>query len=392
MGAQRAAGMNVMNGEHRESPETDGATGGQGAWSHLAAGVVDTGRCTGCGGCVIACPWGVLSIDRSSWVPRLGAAARVDHDRKRCVHEERGCTLCARACPRLGDWESEGDRAALGRVRDADDPLGVWRSMWLVSATDPEMAAAGQDGGLATALLVYALEHGVIDAALVSYADQGLRPRPGVARTREEVLAAAGSRYTYSPNPLAFAEAARLGAARLGLVGVGCQTSVPAVAAARGANRLAHRFTLVVGLLCSRTFTDGLFTGLLEPRLGIRRDQVVRMNIKGKLQVWGMGGTDRPPDWEVPLRDCDPFDRPGCRYCPDFSAGHADLSLGGIGRHAARTFAIVRSERAERLLAQMERDGWVTRLPAEEVDPAAVALIRRMAARQRGRWPTDAVG
>jgi coenzyme F420 hydrogenase subunit beta len=103
--------------------------------------------------------------------------------------------------------------------------------------------------------------------------------------------------------------------------------------------------------------------------------------------VWTAGERGRPPGWELPLRDCDPFDRPGCRFCPDFVAGHADLSLGGIGRHAARTFTIVRSERAERLLADMERGGWITRLPAEEDDPAAVALIRRMASRQRGRWP-----
>jgi len=376
-----------MRDEHPESAGTTGDTRWPAAWSHLDAEVVGPGRCTGCGGCVIACPWGVLSLDGSSWRPRLADGARAVGDGGRCLHEERGCTLCARACPRWGDWECEGDRAALGAPREVGDPLGVCRGMWLVAATDPEIAAAGQDGGLATALLAYALEQGTIDAALVSYADQGLRPRAGVARTKAELLAAAGSRYTYSPNPLAFAEAVADGASRLGLVGVGCQASVPAVAGARGAHRVAHRFALVVGLLCSRTFTDGLFAGLLEPRLGIPRERVVRMNIKGKLQVWTAGEPGRPPDWELPLRDCDPFDRPGCRFCPDFVAGHADLSLGGIGRHAARTFTIVRSERGERLLDDMERDGWITRLRAEEEDPAALSLIARMASRQQGRWP-----
>jgi len=238
-----------------------------------------------------------------------------------------------------------------------------------------------------TALLVYALEHGVIDAALVSYTGAGMRPRPGVARSRAELLAAAGSRYTYSPNPLAYAEAVDLGAARIGLVGVGCQASVPAVAAARGAHRVARHFALVIGLLCSRTFTDGLFAGLIEPALGIPREQMKRMNIKGKLQVWASRARVAAPDLEVSLRDCDPFDRPGCRCCPDFAAGHADLSLGGIGRYPDRTFTIVRTERAERLLAAMESDGRITMLPAREDDPAAVALIGRMASRQRRRWP-----
>jgi len=359
------------------------------AWGELEEAVIDPGRCSGCGGCVIACPWGVLSLDTESWVPRLDPAAR-DADTGRCVHQERGCTVCARACPRLDDWEADGDRAVFGGVRNDGEALGIHRAVWLAAATDPEIAAAGQDGGVATALLAYALEHDVIDAALVSCVEPGMHPRPGVARSRAELLAAAGSRYTYSANPMAFAEAAGLGARRLGLVGVGCQASVPAVAGARGVARVAHRFALVVGLLCSRTFTDGLFSDLLEPRLGIGREAIARMNIKGRLQVWSTSGRGSPPDLEVPLRECDPFDRPGCRRCPDFTAGHADLSLGGIGRHSDRTFVIVRTERAERLLAEMERDGWITLGPAEEEDPAAVALVQRMALRQRPRWPGEA--
>lgn len=337
---------------------------------------------------MIACPWGVLSLDTESWVPRLDPAARSGTNGG-CVHEERGCTLCARTCPRLDDWEAAGDRAVFGGVRDEGEVLGVHRALWLAAATDPEIAAAGQDGGVATALLGYALEHDVIDAALVSYVDPGMHPRPGIARTRGELLAAAGSRYTYSANPLAFTEAVAAGAPRLGLVGVGCQVSVPAVAGARGVARVAHRFTLVVGLLCSRTFTDGLFGRLLEPRLGIGREAITRMNIKGRLQVWSRSSRGNPPDLEVPLRECDPFDRPGCLRCPDFIAGHADLSLGGIGRFADRTLVIVRTERAERLLARMESDGWITLVPAEEEDPAAIALVRRMALRQRPRWPGE---
>jgi coenzyme F420 hydrogenase subunit beta len=65
----------------------------------------------------------------------------------------------------------------------------------------------GQDGGLVSALLIWALEQGYIDAALTSYVEgtgeDGWKARPGVAATKDEVLAAAGSRYTYSANTLA---------------------------------------------------------------------------------------------------------------------------------------------------------------------------------------------
>ncbi len=59
----------------------------------------------------------------------------------------------------------------------------------------------GQDGGLVSAILLYCLEHDIIDAALVSYLEGDgtiWKAIPGVARTREEIIASAGSRYTYS--------------------------------------------------------------------------------------------------------------------------------------------------------------------------------------------------
>jgi coenzyme F420 hydrogenase subunit beta len=348
--------------------------------------VLGTGACTGCAGCVLACPRGVLDLDQDAWEPRLAAVARVEGDGCRCTYSSHGCTMCARACPRFGAWEDDADRAVRGRARTTDEVLGIHRGIVLAAATDPAIATAGQDGGLASALLVYALEHGVIDAALVSGIGPGLRPRPVVARSREEVLAAAGSRYTYSPNLLAAGEAATLGAARLGLVTVGCQASVPAVARSHGARRLAGRFALNIGLLCSRTFTDDLFPGLLAPGYGVAREQVTRMNIKGKLQVWSGSPAAASPDLEVALKECDPFGRPGCRHCPDFAAEHADISLGGIGRQARTTLAIVRSDLGAGLLEDMARDGWIAVRDAGADDPEAVALVTRMAARQRRRW------
>ena len=102
-----------------------------------------------------------------------------------------------------------------------------------------------------SALLVWALENDVIDAALVSALEgdgTSWKAVPAVARTRAEVLATAGSRYTYSANPMAYAEAIEGGAERIALVGMGCQASAPPVMAARKAGKVARRFTLSIGL------------------------------------------------------------------------------------------------------------------------------------------------
>lgn len=358
------------------------------SWTDLIEQVVDVGLCTGCSGCIISCPQRVLALNEQAWNPELSPDAWVNGDGNHCSYGDRGCTLCTRACPRFGSWEKEADLAMWSRPHTDEEVIGVYQDLLLVEATDRQIAEAGQDGGLGTALLLYALEEGYIDAALVSLYDGEMRPRPGVARNRAELLACAGSRYTYSANVLAMEEASKSGAQRLGVVSVGCQASIPAIARGRGANKLAKRFALVVGLLCSKTFTDDIYLELLENRYGVPRQVITKVNIKGRLQVW----YDDPPTGngsylEVPLRECREYTRPGCVHCPDFTAEHADLSLGGIGKYAGKTLVIVRSDLGQELLGNMERDGWISVADAAKQDPEAVSLIHRMAARQRERWP-----
>ena len=77
-----------------------------------------------------------------------------------------------------------------------------------------------------SAILLYALENDIIDAALVSYLEgdgSTWKAVPGVARTKEDIIASAGSRYTYSANTLAYDDAVEAGAERIALVGMSCQ-------------------------------------------------------------------------------------------------------------------------------------------------------------------------
>ncbi|MHB8295929.1 MAG: Coenzyme F420 hydrogenase/dehydrogenase, beta subunit C-terminal domain [Acidimicrobiales bacterium] len=379
-------------------------------WAHLYQEVVTSGLCTGCAGCIIACPYDVLGYDGpgGSYRPfHVEADGGFDD----CTHGVKGCTLCTRACPRFRDWEVEADQLRFGRPREEAEVAGVAKDVLLARASDPRLNSAGQDGGLVSAILVHALEAGVIDAALVSYLEAAAvvggeagtgsgggdgtgrgdggstwKALPGVARSAEDVVRAAGSRYTYSANPLAYREAIAGGAEKIGLVGMSCQASLPPVLASRRAGKAARRFALTIGLLCSKTFDDSIFEELFEARHGIPRSEIVKMNIKGVFQIWTTDGAYH----EVPLKEAHGWTREGCKTCPDFAAEHADISAGGIGAFADWTLAIARTDLGQEIMAQMTERGAIETRPAQD-DPGAIVLLDKLSRVSRRRWPETAV-
>ncbi|MGC8512960.1 MAG: Coenzyme F420 hydrogenase/dehydrogenase, beta subunit C-terminal domain [Acidimicrobiales bacterium] len=357
-------------------------------WAELFSEVVTSGLCTGCAGCVISCPHDVLGYDDTNGVYRpyhleeeLGPGD--------CGHGVRGCTSCTRACPRFRDWEPEVDSFLFGRPREAGEISGVAKDVFLARATDPAVHAAGQDGGLVSAILIWCLEHDRIDAALVSNLEGEAgtwKALPGIARTRDDVLAAAGSRYTYSANTLAYTKAIEAGLERLALVGMSCQASVPAMMKARKAGKPARRLALSIGLLCSKTFDDAIFEELLEARYGLVRSEIVKMNIKGVLQVWMRDGAYH----EIPLKEAHAWTREGCKTCPDFAAEHADIATGGIGAFNDWTLTLVRTDAGREIIDAMVCDGVIETRPGDD-DPGAVALLRKLSVVSRRRWPEQAV-
>jgi coenzyme F420 hydrogenase subunit beta len=357
-------------------------------WTHLYDEVVTSGLCTGCAGCVVACPHDVLGYHHDDGVYRPFHLEE-EGGPGGCGHGDKGCTSCTRACPRFRNWEPEIDDHLFARQRRADEVAGISKDIILARASDPELVERGHDGGLVSAILIWALEHGYIDAALVSYLEgdgRSWKAIPGVARSREEVLAAAGSRYTYSANTLAYADAVAGGAEKLALVGMSCQSSVPPVMTVRKAGKPARRFVLNIGLLCSKTFDDAIFPELLEAKYGLRKQDMVKMNIKGVLQIWMRDGSYH----EVPLKECHAWTRQGCKLCPDFAAEHADISTGGIGAFGDWTLTIVRTDLGREVIVKMLEDGTIEGRPGDD-DPGAIALLRKLSERQRKRWPETAV-
>jgi len=356
-------------------------------WKELKTQVIDPGLCTGCAGCVISCPHDVIGYDHSQggYTP-FHIEEELGPDN--CTHGEKGCTTCTRACPRFSIWEAQADDHLFGRVREPDEVAGIYSDILLTRASDEHVLQTGQDGGLVSAILIWAMEHDYIDAALVSYLEgdsNSWKAIPGVAATAEEVLAAAGSRYTYSANTLALNDALAAGHKRLALVGMSCQSSVPPVMWSRKAGKISKPIVFNLGLLCSKTFDDSIFEELFWAKYGLAKEHMVKMNIKGVFQIWMDDGAYH----EINLKECHAWTRDGCTHCPDFAAEHADISCGGIGENADWTLTIVRTELGREIMDRMIAEGVIEARPGDS-DPAAIALMRKLAEKSRSRWPVSA--
>jgi coenzyme F420 hydrogenase subunit beta len=352
-------------------------------WKELYEEVIETGLCTGCAGCVVTCPHDVIGYEHEEgkYKPfHIEEELGLDN----CIHGEKGCTTCTRACPRFRKWEESADMHLFGRTREPDEMSGIWRQLLLTRAADSEEHSKGQDGGFVSAMLIWLLKNDYIDGALVSGVeeDDKWKAKPAVVTNREEVLATAGSRYTYCANPLALPEAKEKGLSRLALVGMGCQTSSPPVMWDRKAGKVSKPFLFNIGLLCSKTFDDAIFPELFEAKYGLKKEDMVKMNIKGAFQIWMKDGSFH----EIDLKECHGWTRTGCKNCPDFAAEHSDIATGGIGKDNDWTLTIVRTALGEEVINRMIADKVIIARPAQE-DEVAMKLLRTLSIVSRRRWP-----
>jgi coenzyme F420 hydrogenase subunit beta len=353
-------------------------------WKELYEEVITTGLCTGCAGCVISCPHDVIGYNHEMghYKPfHLEEELGPDN----CIHGEKGCTSCTRACPRFRTWESDANEHLFGHEREPNEMYGITKDLLLCRASDDFVHQIGQDGGFVGAMLIWLMENDYIDAALTSFLDgdgSSWLAVPGIAHNKEEILASAGSRYTYSANPLALKTAEEEGLKRLALVGMSCQSSVLPVMWNRKVGKIGKPFLFNIGLLCSKTFDDSIFPELFEAKYGLKKEDMKKMNIKGVFQIWMKDGSYH----EIDLKECHGWTREGCKMCPDFAAEHADVSTGGIGEDNDWTLVLVRTDLGREVMSRMIASGAIISRPAD-TDEKAMKLLRTLSIVSRRRWP-----
>jgi len=334
------------------------------SFGNLLAKVVLAEKCTGCSACVSICP--VSCLEYVEGKPKLV---------KKCAN----CGICVVICPRYESTLPSLEESVFGRQRKPEEEFGVYRRLVITQANDGKILQACQDGGVVTALLTYALENGVIDGAAVSgiSQDKPFYPVSRLATTPKEVLECAGTRYTYSPNLLAFQEGVNQNKKNLAFVGTPCQ-----IYALRKIEDLLYKYVnplkFTIGLLCTESFTyEGLMEKHIQGELGINLSDIQKINIKAKLLVTTKSGEEKI----IPLKEAKQFTRKGCTVCADFSSELADISVGGLGL-SGWTFTILRTKEGEEIFDGAVRKGLLKTRPVEE-EKRAFDLLLSLSKRKR---------
>ena len=293
--------------------------------------IIDPGICTLCGACVASCE--VLNVVGGK--PALKGPCTA-------------CGVCYNQCPRTITTES----SLIGNVRD------VFTARTML----PEVK--GQNGGVVTSMLLYGLEEGLIDSAVVTVKseEEPWKPVPIIAQTREDILRSQGSIYVHSLTMETLMSAIKRGSRSIGFVGPSC--NIDAVYKMQNSPYgLLHMFMraniLKMGLFCMDTFNyEGLKTFLASK--GIPLSDVKEMKIhKGKFSV----RTDS--EHVFPLADIDAYRNGSCTVCTDLTAEKADISFGGVGSKEGYTTVLARTGLGLELFKDAEDRGYIKIEPLE---------------------------
>jgi coenzyme F420 hydrogenase subunit beta len=326
--------------------------------------IINTDHCVSCGACEAVCPVNVIELINT--IPNLIG---------KCID----CGICYGNCPVVEFDEPGMDEKIFGRLRKpGEENTGIYQEVYVAKTTSNEILKKAQDGGVVTAILTQFLENGgdgVIVAGLKS--NEIWVPSPIIAKTRNEIIKAVGTKYTPSPSMIGVKRAVKEEKLRkIAVVGTTCQIrglSLVTMGPLKN-KRFSDAVSLKIGLFCMETFTYSSFIKYLNEN-NVDPGKVTKFEIKkGRFYAWA--GDERLH--RAKLSKVKPLIRPACGYCHDFTSEYSDISVGNVGSPAGFSTVIVRTEKGQKILESAIKSGLVSAEPLSDFEKGAT-IIHRLA-------------
>jgi coenzyme F420 hydrogenase subunit beta len=329
-------------------------------FQELSKSVIDKGMCNMCGACISICP----RIGINATKPKLN-----DYDPE--------CSACLKYCPETYFPEGLFKTALFDENTKDDYYLGSYNKAFIATNENSALRASSQNGGIVTSLLIYALEKGLIDGALLTDKDDQWKPIPVIAKTAHEIKKYAGSKYTITPTLKIYRKAIEEHKLKkVGFVGMPCQ-----IRAVRKMQLFSPfpshfgNFELVIGLFCSSNFSYDLINTYIRKDLQISPAHIRKMDIAhGKFKLYLKDGKTI----KVPIKTIIKYKWPSCKYCHDYTAEFADISIGSIGASDDDwNSVLIRTDRGRALINDAINDKRISKRNKIELSKIKKAAIRK---------------
>jgi len=246
--------------------------------THLINEVVNNGLCTGCGTCYSLCPSEAIAIvkneSNSVYIPRI--------DHKICNK----CGVCFKVCPGHSvDFICLNQEQFGNKLKD--NLIGNYISCYMGHATNFSIRNNSTSGGLISSILIFALENGIIDGALVTKMNEKnpLEPEVFIAQTKEEIISASKSKYCPVPVNMLIKEILKR-EGKFAVVGLPCH--IHGIIKAEKINKkLREKLVLHLGLFCSHapTFKG---TEIFLNKINIKKEDIEKLDYRTEGWPGGM--------------------------------------------------------------------------------------------------------
>jgi len=301
--------------------------------------ILGSDACTACGTCVSLCP-NIVSIE-----DRIAVIADCDIESGRCY----------RYCPRTTPEHEIGTK--LFGDAGYSGAVGPYFDYYAARSTLSHKEAAFQYGGVISALMLRAMEEGLINRAVVTKAVSNL-PVTVTVQSKKGIINAAGSKFALSPTNKEANKAATHTENRIGVVALPCQATglrkrqlLP-----RDDSVAEGEVTLILGLFCTWALGQQGWLSVVKKHIGDAK--VKRIDIPPP-PANVMEITTNRKSYEIPLDEVRGYIRPGCKVCLDMAAENADLSVGMVEGREGFNAVIVRTELGKRLIESAIKSGYI---------------------------------
>ncbi|MEJ2281735.1 MAG: Coenzyme F420 hydrogenase/dehydrogenase, beta subunit C-terminal domain [Candidatus Bathyarchaeota archaeon] len=266
-----------------------------------------------------------------------------------------GCGACAIVCPtdskkvRTNTYPmletdiTEAEKQFLQGIRH--DQLGVFQEIFAAKSS-----IGGQDGGMATALLLSGFKKGLFDAAIVVRRSIGYQAEAIIAESADEIIAAKGTKYSRVKMMSKIGEMVENGKRKIALVGTPCEIRTGRKIQQQMLKKYPDLELTIVGLFCFEAFDYEKLKDVTQRILGVNLDRAEKTQIhKGKFIVQIDGN-----EYSAKIKEFSDAIQGGCGYCNDFVGRIADVSVGSVGSPVGYSTIIIRSDRGKKLLENVD--------------------------------------